>query len=207
MPKDEEPGAAAGRGAEPRGLAGSLRQRSQHPQSPDHARRRSRTRWSACCRPAASIARWRGFWKPLLFAPEQRTRDYHWLGAVGRLKAGVTPGSGARGNAWRRRQPRRAAAGLQARLERGARSAGRPAGRRQPQAVDSGRVRRGGAGAAAGVRQHREPAAGQRRVAPERDGHPRRDRRGTRPPDRAGAHREPGAVPDRRRSPGSASPI
>ncbi len=31
-----------------------------------------------------------GFWKPLLFAPEQRTRGYHWLGAVGRLKAGVT---------------------------------------------------------------------------------------------------------------------
>ena len=54
------------------------------------------------------------------------------------------------------------------------------------------------AGAAAGVRQHREPAAGQRRLAPERDGHPRRDRRRTRPPDRAGAHREPGVVPDRR---------
>jgi putative ABC transport system permease protein len=31
-----------------------------------------------------------GFWKPLLFAPEQRTRNYHWLGAIGRLKAGVT---------------------------------------------------------------------------------------------------------------------
>jgi putative ABC transport system permease protein len=31
-----------------------------------------------------------GFWKPLLYAPEQRTRNYHWLGAVGRLKAGVT---------------------------------------------------------------------------------------------------------------------
>ena len=31
-----------------------------------------------------------GFWKPLLFAPDQRTRTYHWLGAVGRLKAGVS---------------------------------------------------------------------------------------------------------------------
>ena len=31
-----------------------------------------------------------GFWKPLIVAPEQRTRDYHWLGAVGRLKAGVS---------------------------------------------------------------------------------------------------------------------
>src|SRR4029453_16719374 len=30
------------------------------------------------------------FWKPLTFAPEQRTRNYHWLGAIGRLKAGVT---------------------------------------------------------------------------------------------------------------------
>ena len=57
LPKDEEPGAAPGRGPEPRGLAGSLRRRPRHPQSPDHARRRSRTRWSACCRRAASIAR------------------------------------------------------------------------------------------------------------------------------------------------------
>jgi len=31
-----------------------------------------------------------GFWTPITFAPEQRTRDYHWLGAVGRLRAGVT---------------------------------------------------------------------------------------------------------------------
>ena len=31
-----------------------------------------------------------GFWKPLTFAPEQRTRSYHWLGAVGRLKPGVS---------------------------------------------------------------------------------------------------------------------
>ncbi len=30
------------------------------------------------------------FWKPLVFAPEQRTRDYHWLGAVGRLRPGVS---------------------------------------------------------------------------------------------------------------------
>jgi putative ABC transport system permease protein len=30
------------------------------------------------------------FWKPIVFAPEQRTRGYHWLGAVGRLRAGVT---------------------------------------------------------------------------------------------------------------------
>jgi putative ABC transport system permease protein len=30
------------------------------------------------------------FWKPLVFAPEQRTRDYHWLGAIGRLKPGVS---------------------------------------------------------------------------------------------------------------------
>ncbi len=30
------------------------------------------------------------FWKPLVFTPEQRTRSYHWLGAVGRLKAGVS---------------------------------------------------------------------------------------------------------------------
>ena len=31
-----------------------------------------------------------GFWKPLVFTTEQRTRSYHWLGAVGRLKADVT---------------------------------------------------------------------------------------------------------------------
>jgi putative ABC transport system permease protein len=30
------------------------------------------------------------FWKPLAFAPDQRTRAYHWLGTVGRLKPGVT---------------------------------------------------------------------------------------------------------------------
>ena len=30
------------------------------------------------------------FWKPLVFTAEQRTRSYHWLGAVGRLKAGVS---------------------------------------------------------------------------------------------------------------------
>jgi putative ABC transport system permease protein len=30
------------------------------------------------------------FYKPLVFAPDQMTRDYHWLGAVGRLRRGVT---------------------------------------------------------------------------------------------------------------------
>ena len=30
------------------------------------------------------------FWRPIAFAPEQRTRDNHWLGAVARLRAGVT---------------------------------------------------------------------------------------------------------------------
>ena len=30
------------------------------------------------------------FWKPLVFAPDQMTRGYHWLGAVGRLRRGVT---------------------------------------------------------------------------------------------------------------------
>ena len=30
------------------------------------------------------------FWKPLLFAPDQRTRTYHWLGAVGRIRTGLT---------------------------------------------------------------------------------------------------------------------
>lgn len=31
-----------------------------------------------------------GFWKPLVFAPDQLTRGYHWLGAVGRLRRGLT---------------------------------------------------------------------------------------------------------------------
>ena len=31
-----------------------------------------------------------GFWKPLAFAPDQLTRGYHWLGAVGRLRRGLT---------------------------------------------------------------------------------------------------------------------
>jgi putative ABC transport system permease protein len=31
-----------------------------------------------------------GFWKPLVFAPDQLTRGYHWLGAIGRLRRGVT---------------------------------------------------------------------------------------------------------------------
>ena len=30
------------------------------------------------------------FWKPITFAPEQRTRGYHWLGAVGLLRPGVS---------------------------------------------------------------------------------------------------------------------
>ncbi|HEY7058695.1 MAG TPA: ABC transporter permease [Vicinamibacterales bacterium] len=30
------------------------------------------------------------FWKPLVFAPEQRTRDYHWLSVVGRLRRSVS---------------------------------------------------------------------------------------------------------------------
>jgi putative ABC transport system permease protein len=29
-------------------------------------------------------------WRPLAFKPSERTRDYHWMGAVGRLKPGVT---------------------------------------------------------------------------------------------------------------------
>jgi predicted permease len=31
-----------------------------------------------------------GFYRPIRFAPEQVTRDYHWFGAVGRLRPGVT---------------------------------------------------------------------------------------------------------------------
>jgi predicted permease len=30
------------------------------------------------------------FWKPIMFAPDQMTRDYHWFGSVGRLRRGVT---------------------------------------------------------------------------------------------------------------------
>jgi putative ABC transport system permease protein len=41
--------------------------------------------------PAGSFDRGlESFWKPIVFAPEQRTRGYHWLGAVGRLRRGVT---------------------------------------------------------------------------------------------------------------------
>jgi putative ABC transport system permease protein len=41
--------------------------------------------------PAGSFDRERSaFWKPIVFAPEQRTRDYAWLGCVGRLRRGVT---------------------------------------------------------------------------------------------------------------------
>ena len=41
--------------------------------------------------PAGSFDRGlESFWKPIVFAPEQRTRGYHWLGAVGRLRPGVT---------------------------------------------------------------------------------------------------------------------
>jgi putative ABC transport system permease protein len=31
-----------------------------------------------------------GFWKPLVFAPDQMTRDYHWFSALGRLREGVS---------------------------------------------------------------------------------------------------------------------
>ena len=48
-----------------------------------------------------------GFWKPLVFAPEQRTRGYHWLGAVGRLQAGVTLDQARAEMRARRREPRR----------------------------------------------------------------------------------------------------
>ena len=30
------------------------------------------------------------FWKPIAFGPDQRTRSYHWLGVVGRLRSGVS---------------------------------------------------------------------------------------------------------------------
>ena len=41
--------------------------------------------------PAGSFDRGlESFWKPIVFTPEQRTRGYHWLGAVGRLRRGVT---------------------------------------------------------------------------------------------------------------------
>ncbi|HET8696691.1 MAG TPA: ABC transporter permease, partial [Gammaproteobacteria bacterium] len=33
----------------------------------------------------------RQIWKPLAFRPENMTRDFHWFGALGKLKAGVTP--------------------------------------------------------------------------------------------------------------------
>lgn len=33
---------------------------------------------------------WARLWRPLTFAPGEQTRDYHWLSAVARLKAGVT---------------------------------------------------------------------------------------------------------------------
>jgi putative ABC transport system permease protein len=42
--------------------------------------------------PAGSIFD-RGFnqiWRPLAFKPNERTRNFHWLGAIGRLKSGVT---------------------------------------------------------------------------------------------------------------------
>jgi predicted permease len=31
-----------------------------------------------------------GFWKPIVFGPDQLNRAYHWLGAVGRLRRGIT---------------------------------------------------------------------------------------------------------------------
>jgi len=41
--------------------------------------------------PAGSFDRDKsGFWKPLIFAPDQMTRGHHWLRVVGRLRAGVT---------------------------------------------------------------------------------------------------------------------
>jgi predicted permease len=41
--------------------------------------------------PAGSFDRGlESFWKPIVFSPEQRTRGYHWLGAVGRMRRGVT---------------------------------------------------------------------------------------------------------------------
>ena len=67
--------------------------------------------------PAGSFDRGQAsFWKPLDFAPEQRTRNYHWLGAVGRLKRRRDARPGAKRNARRQRQPRAAAAGVQERL-------------------------------------------------------------------------------------------
>lgn len=33
---------------------------------------------------------WPQIWRPLAFAPENRTRNFHWMGAVARLKPGVT---------------------------------------------------------------------------------------------------------------------
>ena len=140
-------GRRAGHRAEPRGVAGTVRRRSRILERPVILDGEP-TRSSACCRRAASIARTR-LLETVVFAPEQRTRGYHWLGAVGRLKAA---------SAWIRRGRKCAASRQPAGCSRpssatGAsrRSVGRPAGRRQPRAVYSGGVRRRRAGAAAGA--------------------------------------------------------
>ena len=65
---------------------------------------------------------------------------------------------------------------------------------RQPPPVDLRRVRRGDHGAADRLREHREPAPGQGRGAPQGNGRPRRARCDARPPGRAGADRKPGAL-------------
>ncbi len=56
----------------------------------DRARWRAAPGRSASCRPAASIATTPASGSRSIFAPEQLTRGYHWLGAVGRLRAGVS---------------------------------------------------------------------------------------------------------------------
>ena len=76
-------------------------------QSRHRARRRAAPGRRRSCRPAASIASDASFWKPIVFAPDQMTRGYHWLGAVGRLRRGVTPRAGARRDAGRQRRASR----------------------------------------------------------------------------------------------------
>ena len=139
-----------------------------------------------------------GFWKPLVFTPEQRTRVVPLARRRRPAQGRREPGAGAAGDARREREPGRTAAAVQEDLERRRRSVRPDARGRHSSRDDLRGVRRGRDGAAHRRGEHREPAAGEGRDAEQGDGRPGGARGQPRPARRADADREPRPLSARR---------
>ena len=116
-------------------------------------------------------------WRPLAFAPENMTRNFHWFGAVARLKPGVTIEQATRPNG-RDRRAHRAGLSRISRRAGASRSIVTPIRRRHAAAPVALRAAGGrGHGAADRLRESREPDPRARHRPRARSGDPRVARR------------------------------